>query len=219
MVGKVADLKRSHHSFNRTRQEPSINPAQPPSYDRLQRSIANWRLIPMKRWLKSQQQKCRQWVEWLWRQEGSPAQRARGLAAGIFCGCFPFFGLQTVLGVAFASLIRGNHLLAAFGTWISNPLTYAPLYWLNFSIGNTLLQGGPDSKTLDLSSSNLLEQSWSFIFRILIGSFLVGSFMATTVGFISLSLFRKQSAKKHRIRTGSRKPARLSFKNIHLQDK
>jgi hypothetical protein len=60
---------------------------------------------------------------WLLQQEGSHGQRARGLAAGIFCGCFPFFGLQTLLGVALASVLRGNHLLAAAGTWISNALT------------------------------------------------------------------------------------------------
>ncbi|MFO0103826.1 MAG: DUF2062 domain-containing protein, partial [Cyanobium sp.] len=56
-------------------------------------------------------------------------ERARGLAAGIFCGCFPFFGLQTLLGIGLASVLRGNHLLAAAGTWISNPFTYVPLYW------------------------------------------------------------------------------------------
>ena len=30
-------------------------------------------------------------LQWIWAQEGSPACRARGLAAGVFCGCFPFF--------------------------------------------------------------------------------------------------------------------------------
>ena len=173
----------------------------------------------MKRWLQSQRQSCRQWVEWLWQQEGSPAQRARGLAAGIFCGCFPFFGLQTLLGVALASLIRGNHLLAAFGTWISNPITYAPLYWFNFSIGNTLLQGGPNSKIVELNNSNLLEQGWSFLFKMLLGSCLVGAFMATAVGLISLSLFRKQSAQKHRVRAGSRQLAVNSLKKTGHNNK
>ena len=75
-------------------------------------------------------------MRWIWQQEGSPGQRARGLAAGIFCGCFPFFGLQTLLGIALASVVRGNHLLAAAGTWISNPFTYVPLYWFNYHVGD-----------------------------------------------------------------------------------
>ena len=52
-------------------------------------------------------------LRWLWQQDGSPAHRARGLAAGVFTGFLPFFGLQIVLGVALAATIRGNRILAA----------------------------------------------------------------------------------------------------------
>lgn len=92
-----------------------------------------------RRWVKS---RLRGWLLWLWQQEGSHGQRARGLAAGVFCGCFPFFGLQTLLGIALATALRGNHLFAAAGTWISNPLTYVPLYWFNDQIGTWLLGAG-----------------------------------------------------------------------------
>ncbi|MED5164816.1 MAG: DUF2062 domain-containing protein, partial [Cyanobacteriota bacterium] len=78
--------------------------------------------------------RLRRWLVWLWQQEGTPGQRARGVAAGVFSGCFPLFGLQTLLGVALASVVRGNHVLAAIGTWISNPITYLPLYWFNYQI-------------------------------------------------------------------------------------
>lgn len=79
----------------------------------------------------------------LWRQGGSHGQRARGLAAGIFTGCYPFFGLQIVLGVALAGLLRGSPILAAAGTWISNPVTSLPLYWFNYQVGCLLLGSGP----------------------------------------------------------------------------
>ena len=75
-----------------------------------------------KSWLR----RLRQWLLWLWHHEATVGQKARGLAAGVFMGCFPIFGLQTLLGIALASLVRGNHILAAAGTWISNPLTYIP---------------------------------------------------------------------------------------------
>ena len=77
----------------------------------------------MGRMLRKAQQRLQRGLQWLWQQEGTPGQRARGLAAGIFCGCFPIFGLQTLVGIAMASVVRGNHLLAAAGTWISNPFT------------------------------------------------------------------------------------------------
>jgi uncharacterized protein (DUF2062 family) len=67
-------------------------------------------------------QRIRKFISWLWNQEGSPFQRALGLGVGIFSGCFPFFGLQTLMGVFLAKIFKGNSILAAVGTWISNPL-------------------------------------------------------------------------------------------------
>ncbi len=112
---------------------------------------------------------------WLWHQEGSHGQRARGLAAGVFCGCFPFFGLQTLLGIALASVVRGNHLLAAAGTWISNPFTYLPLYWFNFKLGSLLLGPGLGWPGLEVLRSEAIWQlGWSFVSRMLLGSLIVG---------------------------------------------
>jgi uncharacterized protein (DUF2062 family) len=122
---------------------------------------------------------------WLWAQEGSHGQRARGLAAGIFCGCFPFFGLQTLLGIALASAVRGNHLLAAAGTWISNPFTYVPLYWCNYRLGCWLLGPGAAWPGLDaLQTGGLRELGWSLANRLLLGSTLVGLACALSGGWL-----------------------------------
>jgi uncharacterized protein (DUF2062 family) len=124
-------------------------------------------------------------LRWLWHQEGSPGQRARGLAAGVFCGCFPFFGLQTLLGVALASVVRGNHLLAAAGTWISNPFTYLPLYWFNFKLGSMVLGTGMGWPGLDtLRSEAVWQLGWSFTSRILLGSLLVGLAAGPGLGWL-----------------------------------
>lgn len=119
--------------------------------------------------------KLRRTLLWLWRQEGSDGQRVRGLAAGIFTGCLPFFGLQIVMGVGLASLVRGNHLLAAAGTWISNPLTSLPLYWLNYRIGCLLLGEGPGWPDLgQLQDGQVWQLGFSFTSRLLLGSGVVG---------------------------------------------
>ena len=70
----------------------------------------------------------------------SPGAIARGAAAGAFAGSFPFIGLQTIIGVAIASVLRGSKVIAAASTLISNPLTYVPLFALNFHIGRLLLR-------------------------------------------------------------------------------
>ena len=53
-------------------------------------------------------QRIRNFISWLWNQEGSPSKRALGLGVGIFSGCFPFFGLQTLMGVFLAKILKGN---------------------------------------------------------------------------------------------------------------
>ncbi len=137
--------------------------------------------------LRAAKRKLRQAIEWVWRQEGSHGQRARGLAAGVFMGCFPIFGFQTLLGVALASLVRGNHLLAAAGTWISNPITYVPLYWFNYQLGCLLLgpgKGWPGG--MRLGQDSLRQLGWDVTSRLLLGSAVVGVVAATLSGFLCL---------------------------------
>ncbi len=127
--------------------------------------------------------RLRRTLFWLWKQEGSDGQRVRGLAAGVFTGCLPFFGLQIVLGVGLASLVRGNHLLAAAGTWISNPFTSLPLYWLNYRIGCLLLGEGPVWPDLGrLQAEEIQQLGMSFSARLLLGSSVVGLLAALFFG-------------------------------------
>ena len=147
--------------------------------------------------LSANRQRLRRWLRWLWSQEGTPGQRARGVAAGVFCGCFPFFGLQTVLSIGVASLVRGNHLLAAAGTLISNPLTYVPLYWFNYQLGCWLLGQNTALPDLnDLNRSNVWEQGWSFTNRLLLGSTVVGAVFALMLGAAAYVIFQRKPAQQ-----------------------
>jgi uncharacterized protein (DUF2062 family) len=105
------------------------------------------------------------------------------LAAGVFMGCFPIFGLQTLLGIALASLVRGNHILAAAGTWISNPLTYIPLYWFNYAVGCRVMGPGPALPSLEaLQQGAIWEMGVAISSRLLLGSTLVGLASAALFG-------------------------------------
>ena len=121
----------------------------------------------------------------IWQQDGTPYFKAKGTAAGVFSGCFPFFGFQTLLGIFLARIIRGNLALAALGTWISNPFTYIPLYLLNFKIGTFLLN---DDKNILIQPSLIKEdfwnQGWFIISRLILGSCVIGLIF----GFISGTL-------------------------------
>ena len=124
-------------------------------------------------------------------QKGTPGNRARGLAAGVFSGCFPLFGLQTILGIALATLIKGNLLLAVAATWVSNPVTYLPLYWLNYKVGSLVLGNGSNIKEFDQFGFNeFWDQGLFVVTRLLFGSTLVGAFLSCLAG-IFVYLFLK----------------------------
>ena len=124
-------------------------------------------------------------------QNGSPFFNAKGLAIGVFSGCFPFFGFQTLLGVFFAKIAKGNIVLAAIGTWISNPFTYIPLYYFNYKVGSIFIRNSTNI-TIDrnLGINDLWEQGSIFSIKLLLGSSLVGLFLASISGFIVLLLYK-----------------------------
>ena len=126
-------------------------------------------------------------------QNGSPFFNAKGLAIGVFSGCFPFFGFQTLLGVFFAKLAKGNIVLAAIGTWISNPFTYIPLYYFNYKVGSIFI-GNSTNITIDrnLGINDLWEQGSIFSIKLLLGSSFVGLLLASISGFIVLLLYKIQ---------------------------
>jgi len=141
----------------------------------------------MGRMLMEARQRVQDALQWLWQQEGTPGQRARGLAAGIFCGCFPIFGFQTLLGIALASVVRGNHLLAAAGTWISNPFTYVPLYWFNFRVGSLVLGPGRPWPGFDaVRQEGFSDVGWSVLTRLLLGSAITGAVCAALGWWLSI---------------------------------
>jgi uncharacterized protein len=74
------------------------------------------------------------------RVRGTPSNIARGLGVGVFAGMLPMFGLQTIIALFLAVLVRGNKVLAVLGTWVSNPLTDVPIHLFNFQLGRWILR-------------------------------------------------------------------------------
>ena len=142
-------------------------------------------------------QRIRKFSYWLWDQEGSPSQRALGFGVGIFSGCFPFFGLQTLIGVFLAKILKGNSILAAVGTWISNPFTYVPLYYFNYKVGSILLNRNKSIVDLShITTNELWSQGWYLSSRLLMGSICVG-IMAGTIGGAGLYFSLKKLSIKN----------------------
>ena len=124
-------------------------------------------------------------------QNGSPFFNAKGLAIGVFSGCFPFFGFQILIGVFLAKLAKGNIFLAGIGTWISNPFTYIPLYYFNYKVGSIFLSNSSNNiiqKNLDIN--DLWKQGSIFSLRLLLGSSFVGLLLALISGSIIFFIYK-----------------------------
>ena len=140
-------------------------------------------------------QRFNRFLIWLWSQEGSPGERARGIAFGVFAGCFPLFGLQTILGIALASLFKGNRVLAGVGTWISNPITYIPLYLFNYEIGCWILGGKTENIVFrELTWDNIIGNSSILTIRVLIGSFIVGLGASLISGLLAFKYLQRKNS-------------------------
>ena len=129
-------------------------------------------------------------------QHGSPSFNAKGLAIGVFSGCFPFFGFQTLMGVFFAKLAKGNIFLAAIGTWISNPFTYIPLYYFNYKVGSIFFNNYPDNIIENnLVINDLWKQGSIFSLKLLLGSSCVGFLLALISGGTVFFIYKIRNKK------------------------
>ena len=124
-------------------------------------------------------------------QNGSPLFNAKGLAIGVFSGCFPFFGFQTLIGVFFAKLAKGNIVLAAIGTWISNPFTYIPLYYFNYKVGSIFFNTSSNEIIeKSLTIDDLWKQGRIFSLKLLLGSSCVGFLLSLIFDSIAFFIYK-----------------------------
>jgi len=126
------------------------------------------------------------------RLQGTPEQLARGVASGVFSGCFPLFGFQILIGVGVATLLRGNRIMAAAATWISNPFTYVPIFAFNYQVGLWLLGGTPTEAFQDLDSlKGWMDMGTEVSVRLMAGSTVVGLGAGVISYFGGLPLIRR----------------------------
>ncbi len=75
-----------------------------------------------------------------------PHAVALGVAVGIFVAFLPLVGVQTVVAIAFAALLRANKVVCVPLVWITNPVTLGPIYAGCIWVGQQVLPGSSTSK-------------------------------------------------------------------------
>lgn len=114
------------------------------------------------------------------RAHGSPRQIALGMGLGVFAGMLPYAISQTVVALILAAIFRANKVSAALGTWVTNPFTNLPLYFIGYSMG-ALLLGHPLLPYDELHRG--FEEAGSFmeVAKIFVSKLGMPIFLGTTV--------------------------------------
>lgn len=113
--------------------------------------------------------------------DDSPRRIALALAVGVFISCTPFYGVQTLLSIALAAVLRLNKAATVAGAWLNLPWFAPFIYSAALNIGSRL---APDLRGLHGVSVALL-----------IGTTVVGLVAAAATFLIALGVISLRRAR------------------------
>lgn len=88
-------------------------------------------------------QRVRRLIRWLLSLRGSPESIALGVSVGLFVACSPLLGIHLLMAIVFATLLGANRPAAIATSFLNNPLTFGPVYALEYWIGSLFWEGPP----------------------------------------------------------------------------
>lgn len=127
---------------------------------------------------------------------------AKGIAIGIFCAFLPM-PFEMVPAIFLAVLMGGNLPFAIAGVWISNPVTWVPLYTPCYLLGAKILQLQP----IELSEITLLEAGSHYV-ALWLGCLIVGLTLSISAHFLISFMWRSQIRQRWKNRRLIRKQNR-----------
>lgn len=120
------------------------------------------------------------------RHHASPEEMARGVGLGLFISLTPTSPFQMVIAIFLASIFKGNQLIAALMTWLTNPLTSPFLYAGTYWVGRIFLHAPPLKELFgeELSLIELLKLIPKLGWRVFISLFIGGLIAGGVIGII-----------------------------------
>lgn len=143
------------------------------------------------------------------REKADSSYIARGWAIGMFCGCFFPFGVQLIISVPAAFIMRGSKIGATLGTFITNHFTIFIIYPAQCYVGNLLIGGSLSWAAVKAAMESVLrEQSFSSLWALgtqLVAAFFIGGALLAAVMTPLTYIFVKRFVEKLRNRKKSLK--------------
>lgn len=127
---------------------------------------------------------------------------AGGIAIGLFCTFIPL-PVHMIVAAAAAILFRVNLPLAVVLTWITNPLTFAPVFYFTYQVGSWLMREPVQNITFEFTF-HWLQEIFVHIWQPLLLGCVIMAVLSSLTGYFATSLLwrilllRKRSARKTR---------------------
>ena len=135
------------------------------------------------------------------RLDDPPWRLALALATGVFISCTPFWGLQTVLSLAAATLFRLNRAATVAGCWLTLPWFAPVVYGAALWVGGALVPGDQGRAALEVAALLAASRrvSWAETLALLrgvsvvlvVGTTVVGALAAATTWVVAFGLIRR----------------------------
>lgn len=130
-----------------------------------------------------------------------------GVATGLFCAFIPF-PIHMIVAAALSILFRVNMPLAVLFTWVTNPLTFAPIFIFAYKLGAFLLNRPAQDIQFQMSFHWLTERLAVILEPLLLGCFILGT-LSAVAGYFSIRLIwrltsvRKWEERRKRMNTST----------------
>ena len=135
----------------------------------------------------------RSWPARLVHEHAHPTRLGAALAFGVWMGCTPFYGFQTLIGLGLASLLRLNRLAVLLGLQISIPPVAPFLLFANAQVGALVLRGHWAPLSIEtlrvVPKSRVLAE---LLGDLLVGGAIVGAVLALPAGLLTSYLVRRR---------------------------
>ena len=124
---------------------------------------------------------------------------SRGIAVGIFCAFLPM-PFEMIPAIFIAAMLGGHLAFAVAGVWLSNPLTWIPLYTPCYLLGAWIVGVEP----IPLHQITIIQVGWHY-FALWLGCLIIGLLVSLSAHFIINLLWRAHIIRRWKERRHARK--------------
>ena len=151
------------------------------------------------------------------REKGTPEYIARGWAIGMFVGFAIPFGLQLIVSIPMAFVLKGSKLGATFGTMATNHFTIWLIYPFQCWLGGLLMGHNRSfeevSRQLDIVIRNQDYETLFGLGKSLIIAFFLGGFLLAALSTPVCYMFSKKIVIEYRRNREKRQRIKRERKN------